>query len=262
MARRPGKEPPLPADGRCRVVIEALTPMVDCGRFPIKRVIGDTVIVEADVFADGHDAVACVLCVRKPSGRTLGTTRMTALGNDRYQGRFVVAELGIYHYTVRAHVDRFGSLTQELARRPADDPDLALVFQQAALLIAGAAACAPAREARPLRVVQALLEGQASSADKRTALLDEVLAEGSTGFRSPRMRRRGHKNSRCVWTPRARAPRPGMNSFHARAGGLPADDWVMPARSLPMWRPWVSMSYTCRRYHRSGPCAARVRIIP
>jgi starch synthase (maltosyl-transferring) len=185
VARRLGKGPPLPADGRYRVVIEAVSPVVDCGRFPIKRVIGDTVIVEADVFADGHDAVACVLCVRKPGGRTVGTTRMTALGNDRYQGRFVVAELGVYHYTVRAHIDRFGSLTQELARRPADDPDLVLVFQQAALLIAAAAERAPAREARPLRVVQALLEGQASSADKRAALLDEVLVERVYRFSQP-----------------------------------------------------------------------------
>ena len=42
--------------GRSQVVIEALSPSVDSGRFPAKREVGDTVIVEADVFADGHDS--------------------------------------------------------------------------------------------------------------------------------------------------------------------------------------------------------------
>ena len=43
------------ADGRGRVVIERVSPQIDCGRFPVKRVVGETVVVEADVFADGHD---------------------------------------------------------------------------------------------------------------------------------------------------------------------------------------------------------------
>ena len=46
-------------DGRHRVVIERVSPEIDCGRFAIKRVVGETVVVEADVFADGHDQVAC-----------------------------------------------------------------------------------------------------------------------------------------------------------------------------------------------------------
>ena len=46
-------------DGRGRVVIESVTPQVDAGRYPIKRVIGQQVVVAADVFTDGHDAVRC-----------------------------------------------------------------------------------------------------------------------------------------------------------------------------------------------------------
>ena len=56
-------------DGRCRVVIESVTPEVDAGAFPIKRTVGEQVIVEADAFTDGHDAVACVLRYRRdPDG--------------------------------------------------------------------------------------------------------------------------------------------------------------------------------------------------
>ncbi|HEY8950948.1 MAG TPA: maltotransferase domain-containing protein, partial [Candidatus Dormibacteraeota bacterium] len=52
------------ADGRLRVVIEAVSPEVDGGRFPSKRSLGERVAIEADVFADGHDALACVMRYR------------------------------------------------------------------------------------------------------------------------------------------------------------------------------------------------------
>ena len=48
-------------EGRVRTVVEAVTPQVDCGRFPVKRVVGDLLTVEADCFADGHDAVVAEL---------------------------------------------------------------------------------------------------------------------------------------------------------------------------------------------------------
>jgi len=51
--------------GRQRVAIEQVTPQIDGGRFAIKRVVGDSVAVEADVFADGYDAVCCRLRYRR-----------------------------------------------------------------------------------------------------------------------------------------------------------------------------------------------------
>ena len=50
-----------------RAVIEAVTPSVDGGRFAIKRVIGEPVVVEADCFADGHDELACEVLYRQQS---------------------------------------------------------------------------------------------------------------------------------------------------------------------------------------------------
>jgi len=52
-------------EGRVRVVVEAVKPEIDGGRFPIKRVIGEEVVVEADIFADGHDALSALLLYRK-----------------------------------------------------------------------------------------------------------------------------------------------------------------------------------------------------
>jgi len=52
-------------DGRRRVVIEAISPEVDGGRFPAKRTVGDQVRVEADIFTDGHDLIAAALLVHR-----------------------------------------------------------------------------------------------------------------------------------------------------------------------------------------------------
>ena len=52
-------------NGRKRVVIEDVSPEIDAGRFPVKRVVGEEVIVEAAAFADSHDAVSCTLLYRR-----------------------------------------------------------------------------------------------------------------------------------------------------------------------------------------------------
>jgi len=176
VARKRANKGSMPHSGQERVVIDAVGPLVDCGRFPIKRVVGDEVEVWADAFADGHDLVACILLVRRLKGRTWTRTRMSPLGNDRYKAVFKVSEVGCYSYTVHAHIDRFGSLCQEFARRPLDDPDLPLVYAQAQRLMIAAADRVGAPKGDPLREVGVFLQGSASAEEKRHALLNEALA--------------------------------------------------------------------------------------
>ena len=78
------------ADGRCRVVIERVSPEIDCGRFPIKSVVGEKVIIEADVFADGHNRVARQVLYRQ-GNKDVHCSPMEPLGNDRWRGEFRVA---------------------------------------------------------------------------------------------------------------------------------------------------------------------------
>ena len=72
---------------KVRVVIENITPRVDCGRFPIKRTAGESVVVEADVFTDGHDAVIAVLMYRHDSTSEWHSLPMKALEGLRAIGR-------------------------------------------------------------------------------------------------------------------------------------------------------------------------------
>ena len=70
---------------RKRVVIENVKPQVDCGYFPIKRVVGERVMVEADVFADGHDSVSASLLYKAQDEKDWGEKSMTFLENDRWR---------------------------------------------------------------------------------------------------------------------------------------------------------------------------------
>src|SRR5262245_273652 len=97
-----------------RIVIEAVEPEIDGGRFPVKRTIGEDVVVSADAFVDGHESLSVVLrfrCVRLHQWHELP---MQAVGNDRWSGRFTITEFGDYEYYVQAWLDRFATWRHNL----------------------------------------------------------------------------------------------------------------------------------------------------
>ena len=126
------------SDGRVRVVIESIGPAVDAGRFAVKRIVGDDVVVEADCFADGHDVVAAEVLWRRPGANDWEQREMKALVNDRWRGNFTASEIGDWHYTVRAWVDPFLSWRHDFGRRN-DIDDLRLAARSGAMLIEEAA---------------------------------------------------------------------------------------------------------------------------
>jgi starch synthase (maltosyl-transferring) len=109
---------------RARVVIENIAPQVDCGQFPVKRVVGEAVIVEADAFADGHDVVSCELLYRSERATSWTEVPMSALPNDRWIAQFVPREVGRYLYTVRAWIDHHATWRRDLARKQAAGQDV------------------------------------------------------------------------------------------------------------------------------------------
>jgi starch synthase (maltosyl-transferring) len=117
MAKR-AKAPARLADAlRRRVVVEAVHPEIDGGRFPIKRTVGERVQVAADIHADGHDSLAAVLLTRHEGQTDWTEIPVTPAGNDRYFAAFAVETLGRYQYTVEAWIDRFATWRQELSKK-------------------------------------------------------------------------------------------------------------------------------------------------
>jgi starch synthase (maltosyl-transferring) len=111
-------------DGRRRVVIESVNPEIDGGRFPIKRVTGEKVSVQADIFVDGHDTVTALLLFRKAGENVWQSTPMALLQNDRWQGEFTVDAIGITEYTLEAWVDHFQTWRKDLKKKVDADQDV------------------------------------------------------------------------------------------------------------------------------------------
>ncbi len=134
----PGPDKPLP-----RIVIQYPAPAVDAGRYPAKRCVGDTVVVEADVFADGHDLLRAVVHYRAPADdgwREAEMQRIDAhLDGVRWAGSFQVDCTGRFEYTIEAWIDVFGTWRDEFERKlGAGQRDLAGELSEGELLLVAA----------------------------------------------------------------------------------------------------------------------------
>src|SRR6266849_5105843 len=98
-------------------VIENLQPLIDGGRYPIKRVVGEDLRVQADIFKDGHDVVAAILKWRVLGESHWHETAMTHVDNDRWSGVCSLYENATYEYTVEAWTDVFRGWRHEFATK-------------------------------------------------------------------------------------------------------------------------------------------------
>lgn len=112
-----------PTEGRRRVIIEDVQPQIDYGRYPAKRIIGDTVKVTAAIFGDGHDHIGGRLLFRHASSRRWNTVPFKPLVNDMWEAEFPVDKLGAWSFTVEAWVDHFDTWVHDLDKRLSAQPD-------------------------------------------------------------------------------------------------------------------------------------------
>ena len=89
--------------------IENVYPLIDDGRFPVKRIVGERVEVWADIYRDGHDVTAAALIWRRDGEREWQRSQMTHHGDDRWVGHFVPEEVGRYVYAIEAWTDEFAT---------------------------------------------------------------------------------------------------------------------------------------------------------
>src|SRR5215469_6149892 len=164
-------------DGRRRVVIEAITPQVDAGRFPAKRTAGDLVRVEADIFTDGHDAIAAGVLAHREGSDEWIEIPMQPLVNDRWTASFRVAELGRYGFKVQGWVDHFETWRRDLLKRIKAETDADVDYLIGADLIEAAAHRATAGDHQWLLTRAAELRSGKSSKELRIHATDTMLHE-------------------------------------------------------------------------------------
>ncbi len=161
-----------PEDGRLRVLIEAVSPEIDAGAHPVKRVIGDVFAVEADLVADGHDVLGGALLYRPPGEAAWRRAPMRELVNDRWRAEILVDQIGVWHYTVEGWIDHAATWRKHL--RPKVDggvfADLPVELQIGAELVAAAAARASGAEASLLHQLAARLADDSLPVDGRVVM--------------------------------------------------------------------------------------------
>jgi starch synthase (maltosyl-transferring) len=118
-----------------RPVIEAVRPLVDGGRRPAKAAVGDTVIVEADVIADGHDVLTCDVRYRHDDDVQWSSVSMQPLVNDRWRAGFDVRSMGQHRFLIEARVDRFLTWRRDLRARTEAGQDIAVELLVGAELV-------------------------------------------------------------------------------------------------------------------------------
>ena len=147
-----------PIEGRRRVVIEEVRPQIECGRYAVKRVLGDVVTVTAAVFGDGHDHISGSLLYKCKSEKCWHSAPLAFVDNDLWSADFTVDQLGDWEYTIEAWVDHFATWCADLLKRLAapndtgaftETQDIPLALRTGALLLEQAAqrADAPDNEA-------------------------------------------------------------------------------------------------------------------
>ncbi|HLW80137.1 MAG TPA: maltotransferase domain-containing protein, partial [Terriglobia bacterium] len=107
----------MPASRPARVVITHVEPEVEGGRFPARRIVGDEVVVAADIFADGHQALQAELYHRHSKDTEWSRTPMRELPNDRWTGDFRVGKTGRYEFMLQAWVDRFATWRRDFKKK-------------------------------------------------------------------------------------------------------------------------------------------------
>jgi starch synthase (maltosyl-transferring) len=112
---------PLP-----RIRVENVRPQLDCGRFPVKRTVGERVEVSATVIRDGHDILGASVLYREAGKRRFEGAPLEPIGNDVFAGSFTVTSCGRWEYLVEAWSDRVATWRDELRRKvEAGQEDLA-----------------------------------------------------------------------------------------------------------------------------------------
>ncbi|MDB5989241.1 MAG: alpha-amylase [Herbaspirillum sp.] len=161
-----------------RIAIDVVTPAVDNGRFPVKRIIGESLTIEADILLDGHDHLAAKVLWRTADSRKWQSVPMREIGNDRWQAQLPLQRVGRYLFAIEAWRDTFGSYCDELDKKSRAGLDLTLELEEGRLLVLQAAAAADTseKESKLLKLIAKELTASKSQDSSELALHDVARA--------------------------------------------------------------------------------------
>jgi starch synthase (maltosyl-transferring) len=174
--------PPVPASlprtQPPRIQVHDVAPAVEGGRWPVKRTLGDPVVVECDLVRDGHEQLRAVVRHRPPGARGFTEAPMTQLSPDRWRGEFATEALGIHRFEVEAWVDPFASWRDELERKlAAGQEDIESELAEGAALLEDAAGRLKGADRRAAQAALAAVRDGGTVTERAGAALAPGLAD-------------------------------------------------------------------------------------
>ena len=220
-AKAPAKKPrslkreemPPATDGlrslaRNRVAIEDVTPAVDAGRFALKRLEGEPIHVEADVFCDGHETIGAAILFRPAGEAEWRETPLTFVENDRWAATIAFDQPGPWRYTVIGWRDAFGTWARDTRKKRDAGQDITLELLEGRALLDRAVAGrrGTAQDAAALKALMARFDALPSTGlDARYALLEDAEAVSLLERTGPRDELSTYEIEIPVWVDRERA---------------------------------------------------------
>jgi len=255
---------PPPHDGDPpRLWIEHVAPAIDEGRYPIKRIVGDTVAIEADILRDGHDRLAGRLVFRGPGDAAWSTAPLAySYERDRWSGSFVPTRIGRWRYTVEGWTDRFATWRHALETRRAAGRDVARDLLEGAALLREAASQAPAPIGDRLERAAQTLGDEREAVDRRVAVGLEAEVAALAAAHLPALDLTRHRPDRIVIVDRERARFAAWYELFPRSqSGVPGRHGTLAdaARRLPEIAAlgfdvvYLPPIHPIGRTHRKGP---------
>ena len=158
-----------PIDSSRAIVIESVYPELDCGRYAVKREVGDELEVRADIFKEGHDAISAAIRYRVEDDDSWSESSMHFVDNDRWSGSFLLDRNARYEYTIIAWTDWFGSWASDLRKKYDAGQDVESELREGADLVEDALARATGEDGHLLETMLAEISSAAAPASERVA---------------------------------------------------------------------------------------------
>jgi starch synthase (maltosyl-transferring) len=144
-------------NGMSRVIIDRVMPCIDDGMFPVKRVDGEALQIDAHIFADGHDTLCASLQYRKRGSEEWTEVPFTELPNDEWETAFTPNGIGFWEFRVIAWVDHFRFWLDGFNKKFQTGQNMSVQLKIGARLAMEAAERANGSDAHRLRTLSAQL---------------------------------------------------------------------------------------------------------
>jgi len=159
-----------------RIAIESIAPAVPDGDFAVKRVVGETVVVSADIVTDGHEVLAAALLWRPADDPVWQREPMRLVDNDRWEASFTPARIGPHRFTLEAWWDVWGTFRHDLHAKVMAGVPVALEIEEGRHMLQAAAQRAEAPQHGALAALLEQMQAADDAARVELLLSDAALA--------------------------------------------------------------------------------------